>query len=109
MKWVTSEYDEMRGCNIYHIKHEKLLKFLGFRWQYVEEIDNYEFRMSFLRFGYSPAPMQASNRKLIIPILFMKRDHGIYLGKSERMESYIQGDKSDLKFIHHRVFNIRIF
>ncbi len=108
MNWITSEYNEERGCKVYTIKHEKLLKFLGFRLQHVADIDGYEFRMSFLRFGYSPDPMIMSTRKLAIPIPFMKRDHGIYLGKSEQFQTY-SDDGKDYTHKSHIVFNLRFF
>lgn len=107
MKWVSSKYDEVRGCNVWDIKHEKLLKFLGFRLQFEAIRGDYEFRMSFLRFSYSPAPLQMNTKALAIPIPFMGRDHGLHLGKSKRHEEYAQGN--DRQFKYHTEIKIHFY
>ena len=108
MKWISSKYDEQIGCKVYDIKHEKLLKFLGFRLHLVAEIVDYEFRMSFLKFGYSPAPMIMSTKTLAIPIPFMKRDHGLFINKSERPETYHPNGK-DCKFKNHLTIRFTLY
>ena len=74
IKWQLLPLEDMIGD--IHIKHQRLLKLFGARLHPRPEKMLYEYRLAYFTIVHSPKPMQ-ERKRILIPIPFMKDDHGI--------------------------------
>ena len=100
---MTAEVKEI------NIKHFKLKKFLGYRFQYIPEIDAFEFLPAYFRITYSPKPIQVSNRRVKLFIPFMKFNHGVSIGRDVNRYETVMDDGFKLKHVQLSRLRITLF